>query len=111
MLRYQLLGCSPVATAALSISEYTASETLRLSYLIRFFTHFSLSFRVHICLRQLATMMAAYTHKSLQQLDQADVYAPRIRHSHASGGDVSLLIRCVAPLFCFAVPSFRVCIW
>ena len=45
-------------------------------------------------------MMAAYTRKSLQQLDQADVYAPRIRHSHASGGVVSLLIRCVAPLFC-----------
>lgn len=40
MLRYHLLGSSPVATAALSICEHTSSETLKLSYLIRFFTHF-----------------------------------------------------------------------
>ena len=45
--------------------------------------------------------MAAYTCKALQELDQDNVYAPRIRHSHASGGVVSLLIRCEAPLLCF----------
>jgi len=98
-----------VARVALSICEYTSSETVKLSYLIRFFTHFSLLFRVHICLRQLAAMMAAYTRKSLRQLDQADVYAPRIQDSHASGGVVSLLIRCAAPSFLFwwiGVPAF-----
>ena len=41
--------------------------------------------------------LTAYTCKALQELNQADVYAPRIRHSHASGGVVSLLIRCAAP--------------
>ena len=41
--------------------------------------------------------MAACTCKSLQKLDQADVHALRERDSHASGGDVSLLIRCEAP--------------
>jgi hypothetical protein len=93
-----------VVTAALSIFEYTSSEIPKLSYLIRFFTHFPISFRVHICLRQLATMMAAYTRKSLQQLDQADVYAPRIRHSHASGGVVSHLIQ-VRSTLVLCVPS------
>jgi hypothetical protein len=67
--------------------------------LIRFFTHFSLSFRVHICLRQLAAMMAAYTRKSLQQLDHADVYAPRIRHRHATGGVVSLFNQVLSTLY------------
>ena len=45
--------------------------------------------------------LTAYTCKALQELNQAHVYEPRIRHSHASGGVVSLLIRCVAPLLCF----------
>jgi hypothetical protein len=41
--------------------------------------------------------VASYTRKALQRLDQADVYTPRKRHSHASGGVVSLLFRCEAP--------------
>jgi len=51
-----------------------------------------------------------YTCKSLQELDQADVYAPRKRHSHASGGDVSLFFRCVAPLLYFSSYKSSLCI-
>jgi len=51
----------------------------------------------------------ACTHKLLQELDQADVHAQRARDSHASGGVVSLSIRCGAPCFCFRIrdPSIR----
>lgn len=47
--------------------------------------------------------MAVCTRKSLQQLDQANVYTLRERDSPASGGDVSLLFRCEAPLAFFQV--------
>ena len=46
-------------------------------------------------------VIAACTRKSLQELDHADVHALRARDSHASGGVVSLLSRCVAPCFYF----------
>src|SRR5689334_16019485 len=38
------------------------------------------------CVCRACASLTAYTCKSLQRLDQADVYAPRIRHCHASGG-------------------------
>src|SRR5689334_19473738 len=84
MLRCQLLGSSLGNSSSfdLRVRFIRDSETIVFDPLLH---SFSLSFRVHICLRQLAAMMAAYTRKSLQQLDQPDVYAPRIRHSHVSG--------------------------
>src|SRR5690348_11699977 len=96
--RHQLLTSSPAARAALSTCVCSSSVSLKLTDLVRFTSLISLSFRVHIVHTPACGSVTSYTCKLLQRLDQADVYAPRKPHRHASGGVVSLLIRCVAPL-------------
>src|SRR5215211_7817760 len=95
--RHQLLTSSPAAMAALSTCVCSSSVSLKLTDLVRFASRISLSFRAHNVHTPACGSVASYTCKLLQRLDQADVYTSRRHHRHASGGVVSLLIRCEAP--------------
>src|ERR1044072_2736736 len=99
--RHQLFGSWPAATAAFSISPYSSSVSLKLTDLVRFASLISLFLSRAQCAHSACGSVATYTCKLLQRLDQADVYTLRRHHRHASGGDVSLLIRCEAPLLYF----------
>src|ERR1044071_1990508 len=101
--RHQMLTSSPVAMAALSTCVCSSSVSLKLTDLVRFASLISLSFRVHSVHTPACGSVASYTRKALRRLDQADVYTLRKRHRHASGGVVSLLIRCAAPLLYFFI--------
>jgi len=84
-------------------------RSLKLTDLIRFASLISLFLswaQCAPCMRQFGRV----TCKALQELGQRDVYAPRIRHSYASGGVVSHPFRCVAPcfsFFCFLPGKFK----
>src|ERR1044071_2795077 len=97
--RHQLLTSSPAATAALSSFVCSSSVILKLTDLVRFASLICLSFRVHSVHTPACGSVTSYTCKLLQRLDQADVYTLRRHQRHASGGVVSLLLRCVAPFF------------
>src|SRR6185295_1861630 len=99
--RHQLLTSSPAATAALSTCVCSSSVSLKLTDLVRFASLILVSFRVHSVHTPACGSVASYTRKALQRLDHADVYTPRRHHRHASGGVVSRLIRCAAPLLLF----------
>lgn len=93
----------PYLATALSICVYSSFVSLKPTYLIRFPSLIALFLPCAHCVCRSMRDLTAYTCKALQELDQADVYAPRIRHSHASGGVVSVLIRCVAPFLVFVL--------
>src|ERR1051326_6396864 len=95
--RHQLLTSSPAAIAAFSTCVCSSSVSLKLTDLVLFASLISLSFRVQSVHTPACGSVTSYTCKLLQRLDQADVYTLRRHYRHASGGVVSLLIRCEAP--------------
>ena len=93
LLETQSNGVAALRQPRFSICVYSSVVSLKVTYLISLASFLPCPHCVCTRMRDLT----AYTCKALQELNQADVYAPRIRHSHASGGVVSLLIRCEAP--------------
>src|SRR6185369_15483116 len=102
--RHQLLTSPPAAMAALSTCVCSSSVSLKLTDLVRFASLIFLLLRVQVVHTAAYGNVASYTRKALQRLDQADVYTLRRHHRHASGGVVSLLIRCEAPSVFSPVP-------
>ena len=89
LLETQSNGVAALRQPRFSICVYSSVVSLKVTYLISLASFLPCPHCVCTRMRDLT----AYTCKALQELNQADVYAPRIRHNHATGGVVSHLIQ------------------